>query len=114
MKVRWLNMSVSPTKEKAKEAWGKTKEGAKKAWGKTKEITKKGYEKSKKTYSETQTDWKQSYNVGYNSGANDYEQVATRFGSHMMAAIGYKNGLRDAHRTAKHLKKIQKNQSDEQ
>ncbi len=106
-------MSVSPTKEKAKEAWGKTKTATKKAWGKTKETTKKGWEKTKKTYGETQTDWKKAYRVGYSSGAGDYEQIATRFGSHMMAAIGYKNGLREAHRTAKHLKKIQKEQEQQ-
>ena len=103
-------MSVSPTREKAKEAWGKTKETTKKAWGKTKETTKKGWEKTKKTYGETQTDWKKAYHIGYKSGAGDYEYISTRFGSHMMAAIGYKNGLRDAHRTAKHLKKIQNQQ----
>ena len=107
-------MSVSPTKEKAKEVWGKTKENTKKAWGKTKEVTKKGWEKGKKTYGETRTDWKQAYHIGYNSGAGDYEHISTRFGSHMMAAIGYKNGLRDAHRTAKHLKKIQKDQAEQQ
>lgn len=106
-------MAVSPTKEKAKEAWGKTKETTKKAWSKTKEVTKKGYEKSKKTYSETQNDWKKAYHVGYNSGAGDYEHISTRFDSHMMAAIGYKNGLRDAHRTAKYLKRIQKDQQDQ-
>lgn len=106
-------MSVSPTKDKSKDVWGKTKETTKKAWGKTKEVTKKGWEKGKKTYGETKTDWKDAYNVGYNSGANDYQYVATRFGSHLMAAIGYKNGLKDAHRAAKHFKKIQKEQDNQ-
>ena len=101
-------MSVSSTKEKAKEAWGKTKENTKKAWGKTKEVTKKGWEKGKVVYGETKTDWKASYNVGFNSGVNDYEHVASRFGSKFMATVGYRNGLREAHRNAKYLKKIGK------
>lgn len=101
-------MSVSSTKEKAKEAWGKTKETTKKAWGKTKEVTKKGWEKSKVVYGETKTDWKASYNFGFNSGVNDYEHVASRFGSKFMATVGYRNGLREAHRNAKYLKKIGK------
>jgi hypothetical protein len=95
-------------KQKASETWGKTKETTKKAWGKTKEVTKKGWEKSKVVYGETKTDWKASYNVGFNSGVNDYEHVASRFGSKFMATIGYRNGLREAHRNAKYLKKIGK------
>ena len=101
-------MSVSSTKEKTKEAWGKTKETTKKAWGKTKEVTKKGWEKGKVVYGETKTDWKASYNVGFNSGVNDYEHVTSRFGSKFMATVGYRNGLREAHRNAKYLKKISK------
>lgn len=95
-------------KQKASETWGKTKETTKKAWGKTKEVTKKGWEKSKVVYGETKTDWKASYNVGFNSGVNDYEHVASRFGSKFMATVGYRNGLREAHRNAKYLKKIGK------
>ncbi|MBQ7788825.1 MAG: hypothetical protein IJ398_04130 [Clostridia bacterium] len=95
-------------KETGKEAWEKTKEGTKKAWSKTKEVTKKGWEKGKKTYGETKTDWKASYSVGFNSGVNDYEYVASRFGSKFMATVGYRNGLREAHRNAKYLNKINK------
>ena len=95
-------------KQKASETWGKTKETTKKAWGKTKEVTKKGWEKGKVVYGETKTDWKASYNVGFNSGVNDYEHVASRFGSKFMATKGYRNGLREAHRNAKYLKKIGK------
>ena len=95
-------------KQKASETWSKTKETTKKAWGKTKEVTKKGWEKGKVVYGETKTDWKASYNVGFNSGVNDYEHVASRFGSKFMATVGYRNGLREAHRNAKYLKKIGK------
>ncbi|MBQ8146176.1 MAG: hypothetical protein IJ039_05280 [Clostridia bacterium] len=95
-------------KQKASETWVKTKETTKKAWGKTKEVTKKGWEKGKVVYGETKTDWKASYNVGFNSGVNDYEHVASRFGSKFMATVGYRNGLREAHRNAKYLKKIGK------
>lgn len=95
-------------KQKASETWGKTKETTKKAWGKTKKVTKNGWEKGKVVYGETKTDWKASYNVGFNSGVNDYEHVASRFGSKFMATVGYRNGLREAHRNAKYLKKIGK------
>ena len=92
-------------KDKASQVWGKTKENTKKAWGKTKEVTKKTWEKGKQTYGETKVDWKASYQVGKNSGYNDYEQVASRFGSKFMATVGYRNGLREAHRNAKYLRK---------
>ncbi len=95
-------------KEKAAQTWGMAKETGKEAWQKTKEGTKKAWDKTKKTYGATKTDWKASYNIGFNSGVNDYEHVASRFGSKFMATVGYRNGLREAHRNAKYLKKISK------
>lgn len=101
-------MAEATFKEKASQTWGMAKETGKAAWQKTKEGTKKAWEKGKKTYGETKVDWKASYQVGYGSGLNDYEQVASRFGSKFMATVGYRNGLREAHRNAKYLKRMSK------
>lgn len=84
-------------KQKAGETWGKAKETGKKAWDTT-----------KKTASETSSDWKKAYGVGYDSGTNDFEKVATRFGAKTMASIGYHQGLKEGQRNAKYLKKINK------
>lgn len=95
-------------KQKAGETWGKAKETGKKAWDKTKEGTKKAWDTTKKTASETSSDWKKAYGVGYDSGTNDFEKVATRFGAKTMASIGYHQGLKEGQRNAKYLKKINK------
>ena len=67
-------------------------------------------ESENKVYKKTSSSWKKAYRVGYNSGANDYEEIATKFGCRLLAIIGYKNGLKSAHRTAKHLKQLEKEQ----
>ncbi len=62
----------------------------------------------KRSGSKYKTDIRTAYDMGYARGWDDAYDIPKRFGSQSAAALGYKKGMRNRHRTDKYTKQYQR------
>ncbi len=91
-------MSTTATKQK------KTfKESAKETGQKVKSFAKKQTDKVKSSAKRYGSDIRTAYDTGYARGWDDAYKIPKRFGAKIVAAFGYKKGIRDHRRSDKYI-----------